>query len=244
MSKIWIIARKDIKEAFRSRSTYIYIALLFFLTFTYFNTYGALTENITSQADLHRISSEFINNIVSALPMMYGILICTIFAAYAVILEKARHNLESLMVTPVSLNKIWIGKALAITLPSVLISLGITLLGCIVMNIVLIMPKTGDFVIPGAVPIVTALIIVPVMIFLVVMLVIYLQLVISNPRIANFVFTAIFLALFFGINILTQMGLNPDFYLIFLGIIVVCGIACRLLSLSFTREKVVLSSRT
>jgi ABC-type Na+ efflux pump permease subunit len=32
MNKLWIIARKDIREAFRSRTTYFYIVILIFLS--------------------------------------------------------------------------------------------------------------------------------------------------------------------------------------------------------------------
>jgi ABC-2 type transport system permease protein len=243
MNKLWVIARKDIREAFRSRSTYLYIALLFFLTFTYFSTYTSLIGKETNPAQINAKSLLFINSIISTLPMMYGVLICTIFAAYSVIVEKAKRNLESLMCTPVSLKKIWMAKALAVTLPSVIIALGVTLLGYIIMNIVLIIPRTGAFVIPGFPEIINAVIIVPFLIFAVVSLVIYLQLVIANPRIANLAFTGIFLLLFFGANIITQMGLDWNFSIIYLIIIALCGAVCLLLSRSLTKERVMLSSK-
>jgi ABC-type Na+ efflux pump permease subunit len=244
MNKLWVIARKDIKEAFRSRSTYIYIALLFVLTFVYFNAYSSLIGNETDQAEINTRSLIFINSIISTLPMMYAILICTIFAAYSVIVEKAKRNLESLMATPVSLNKIWMGKSLAVTFPSVLIALGVTLLGYIVMNTWLIVPRTGVFIVPGAMEIVNALVIVPCLIFTVVSLVLYLQLVISNPRIANLAFTGIFLLLFFGANIITQLGLDWNFSIIYLIVIAICGGLSFLLSRSLTKERVMLSSKS
>jgi ABC-type Na+ efflux pump permease subunit len=243
MNKLWIIARKDIREAFRSRSTYLYIALLFFLTFTYFSSYSSLIENVTVQAEINAKSLVFINSIVSTLPMMYAILICTIFAAYSVIVEKTKRNLESLMATPVSLNKIWLGKSLAVTLPSVVIALGVTLLGYIIMSVFLIIPHTKVILVPGALEIVTALVIVPCLIFSVVTLVVYLQLVIANPRIANLAFTGIFLLLFFGGNVIAQMGLNWNFSIIYLIVIAVCGAASLLLSRSLTKERVMLSSK-
>jgi ABC-type Na+ efflux pump permease subunit len=243
MNKLWVIAGKDIREAFRSRSTYIYIALLFLLTFTYFNAYSSLISKETVQAEIDARSQVFINSIVATLPMMYAILICTIFAAYSVIVEKAKRNLESLMATPVSLNKIWMAKALAVTLPSVTIALGVTLLGYIIMNIFLIIPHTAFFVFPGALEVITALVIVPCLIFAVVSLVIYLQLVIANPRIANLAFTGIFLVLFFGANFITQLGLDWNFSIIYLIIIAICGGLCCLFSRSLTKERVILSSK-
>jgi hypothetical protein len=113
----------------------------------------------------------------------------------------------------------------------------------IAINFVLIIPETGRFIAPSPLAIVTAIIIVPLLIFAVVLLVLYLQLVISNPRIANFAFIGIFFLLFFGVNALTQMGTGINFGYIYAGILVVCGIVGYILSRSLTRERVLLSSK-
>jgi hypothetical protein len=68
-------------------------------------------------------------------------------------------------------------------------------------------------------------------------------LVISNPRIANLVFTVIFLVLLFGANALGFLGITVNFALIYLGIIVLCIIISYFLSRSLTKEKVLLSSK-
>ena len=247
MNKLWTIARKDIRDSFRSRSTYIYIVILCFLTMTYFSTYSTLVNRVieqnSGQEAVRQISQVFLNSMVYALPLMYSILICAIFAAYSVIVEKSRRNLESLLATPVSLSKIWMGKTLAVTLPSIIIALGVTILGYIAINIFQVMPRTGSFIVPDVLPVVTAIVIVPLLLFAVVSLVIYLQLVISNPRIANLAFTAIFLLLYFGANIFSQMGVAIDFGYIYLGIAAVCGGFSFFLSRSLTKEKVVLSSK-
>jgi ABC-type transport system involved in multi-copper enzyme maturation permease subunit len=39
MNKIWVIARKDISEAFRSRSTYVIIIIMIILTISYISGY-------------------------------------------------------------------------------------------------------------------------------------------------------------------------------------------------------------
>ena len=246
MKKLWVIARKDIREAFRSRSVIIYIILLFFLTFTYFNSYNAAVNRIGQDASpdvFSQISQAFINNIFGTLPMMYSVLICSVFAAYAVIVEKTRRNLESLMAAPVSLNQIWLGKALAVTVPSYVIALGVTVLAYVVMSFVAVEPRVGSFIIPDATAIVTAIVIIPVLVFLVVAIVTYLQLVISNPRIANIAFTVIFLALYFGVTALVQLGVAIDFRLIYAGMIVVLGAVTFLLSRTLTKERVLLSSK-
>jgi hypothetical protein len=123
------------------------------------------------------------------------------------------------------------------------VGLIVAVLVYIAVNFALIIPHTGRFITPGPLALVTAFIVVPLLIFTVVLLIIYLQLVISNPRIANFAFIGIFFLLFFGVNALTQLGIGVDFSYIYAGVLVICGIAAYFLSRYLTREKVLLSSK-
>ncbi len=247
MDKIWIVARKDILEAFRSRSTYLYILVMFVLTFSYYGTYnsqiGALVRQNASEAQIRDVSQAILNTIAYILPMMYSIFVCTIFANFSVVVDKAKHNIESLMVTPLSLRRIWIGKSLAVTVPSLMIGLVVAIVSYVIINLAAAVPRTGVFTVPDPFAIVTAFIIVPALIFAIVAVVIYVQLVISNPRIANLVFTGIFLLLLFGVNILSGLGISINVGLIYLGVMVVCGLLAFWLSRSLTKEKVVLSSK-
>jgi len=247
MNKIWTIAKKDIKEAFRSRSTYIFIVIMLVLTVSYFSSYNALISGLRRQnADLQTIinaSQVFLNNIIYVIPMIYSIFVCTIFANYSVILDKAKRNIESLMATPATLNQIWIGKSLAVTLPSIIIGIGIAIIMYVVMDVGFVMPQTSQFIVPDVLAILSTFVIVPILVFSIVMIVINVQLVISNPRIANFVFTGIFLILLFGVNALGGLGIEVSFGLIYIGAIVVCAFISWILSHSLTREKVILSSK-
>jgi ABC-2 type transport system permease protein len=247
MNKLWVIARKDIGEAFRSRSTYVFVLIMALLAFSYYESYSLLINNLIGQGansqTIFDASRSFLNNIANVLPMMYSIFVCTIFANYSVIMDKAKHNIESLMVTPISLNQIWFGKSLAVTLPSSIIGIGVAILAYIVMNFGLIIPHTGSFIVPDAFTIVSALIIVPILIFAIVTIVIYVQLVVSNPRIANLVFTGIFLILLFGVNALGGLGIGVNFGEIYLGTIALCAIISLILSRFLTKEKVLLSNK-
>jgi hypothetical protein len=247
MKRFKVIAGKDIREAISSRSTYLYIALLFFLTFTYFSLLTGLInqaiENHLSQIEILQMCQVFLNNMASSLPMMFSVLMCTIFAAYSVIVDKAKHNLDSLMVTPISMKQIWMAKTLGVTIPSVGIALGVTIVGYLVMNFILVMPQTHSFVFPGWSILLTDLVIVPILIYFIVALVIYFQLVIYNPRVANLVFTGLFLLLFFSSNIITQKAITIDYNLIYLGLIVLCGGLTYIFSFFLTKEKVILSSK-
>ncbi len=247
VNKLWIISRKDIREAFRSRSTYIYVVVMFVLAFSYLSSYNSLINSLNQQGaarqDIYNASQAFLTSLAYSLPMMYSILICTIFAQYSVVVDKAKRNIESLMVTPVSLRQIWMSKTLSVTLPSISIGIAVAFAGYIILNVWAVMPQTQAFITPDPFAIITALIIVPVLIFTIVSLVIYVQLVISNPRIANLVFTALFLLLFFGTTTVSAMGISINFGLIYIGIIIICAGISYILSRSLTKERVILSSK-
>jgi len=243
MKKLWIIARKDIKEAFRSRSTYIFVFVVVLLSFTYFSQYGRVISGLTNENDILDVSRTFMNGLTYVLPMMFSIFICSVFANYSVIVDKAKRNIESLMATPISIRQIWMGKSLAVTLPSVVIGIIVAIVDYLIMNFAFVMPKTGHFLVPEALAIVSSLVIVPILIFAVVTIVLFLQLTITNPRIASLVFTGLFLLLFFGTNALGNLGIGVNIGLIYLGFIVVCAVVAFLLSRSLTKEKVILSSK-
>ena len=244
MNKIWVIARKDISEAFRSRSTYVIIIIMIILTISYISGYESNVKTLTSQESIDIYSRGFLNNLAYIIPMMFSIFICSVFSNYAIIIDKAKRNIESLMATPVSVKQIWLGKSLAVTMPSVIIGYSIAVLSCLVMAIGFVMPKTKSFIFPSLLAILSALIMVPMLVFFIVCIVTYIQLIITNPRVASFVFTGIFILLLFGLNILGALGISVSYLpLIYLAITVICVIANYLLSFHLTKEKILLSSK-
>ncbi len=244
MSKLWVIAFKDIGEAFRSRSIYVFFLVSLFLTLSYVTTYNRFVSSLSSQEAIINYSRGFMNSLAYILPLMYSIFICSIFANYSVILDKAKRTIESLMATPVSIKQIWMGKSLAVMLPSVAIGLSISILAYVVLSLVFVIPKTHIFILPDLLAVLSALVVVPVMIFTIVMVVIYIQLVIANPRIASFVFTGIFVLLVISINAIGAQGFSLNFFpLVYLGVIVICALVSLLLSRSLTKERVLLSSK-
>jgi ABC-2 type transport system permease protein len=247
MRRLWVIARKDIRESLRSRSTFIYLIVMFVLSISYFSSYSARMDSVLAghpTAEVIRQNSQAIlDSFASVLPMMFSIWICTIFATYAVVVEKAKRNLESLMVTPLSLKQLWMGKVLAVALPSVIAGLSISVIIYMAMNFIKVIPQVGTFLWPGWVVWINAFILVPCLVFAIVSLVTYLQLIMGNPRFASFIFLAIFFLLFFGMNILAGMGIFANFALIYLGVAVICGALSWLLSRSLTKERVMLSSK-
>jgi ABC-type Na+ efflux pump permease subunit len=244
MKKIWIIARKDISEAFRSRSTYVFAIIMLLVYFSYVNNYSNAVKTLATQQAVDNFSRSFLNGMAYVLPMMFSIFVCSIFANYSVIVDKAKRNIESLMATPISIEQLWIGKSLAVTLPSVVFGVCVSILGYIIMNFGFVMPNTHSFIFPDVLAIVTAILIVPVLVFSIVAVVIYIQLIITNPRIANLVFSGIFILLIFGVSALGGLGVSIGYFsLVYLGLIVVCAAISYVLSRSLTKEKVLLSSK-
>ena len=247
MNKIWIISRKDISDAFRSRSTYIFILVMLVLTFIYISIYtGTVKSNPykNNPSLIAEYSHKYIDTLAYLFPLMFSNFICSIFANYAVIVDKAKRNIESLMATPVNIKQIWMGKSLAVTLPSVGIGIGVSVLAYLVLDIGFVMPKTHSFISPGIVPIVSALIIMPALLFVIVAIVTYIQLIITNPRIGNFVFSGVFILLMIGGETLLAENYSTSYLaLIYLGVIVICAVILYFLSFSLTKERVVLSSK-
>jgi ABC-2 type transport system permease protein len=244
-NKVFVIARKDISEAFRSRSTYIVILVMILLTISYISGYTSYVKGLNgNQLLIRNYSHSFLSSLAYMLPMMFSIFVCSIFANYAVIVDKAKRNIESLMATPVSIKEIWLGKSLAVTLPSLGVGIAVAILSFLIMNIWFVMPKTGTFIFPEAWAIVSTFVLVPLLVFGIVAIVTYIQLIVTNPRIGNFVFSGIFILLLFGINALGGLGISVNYFaLVYLGVIVLCAVASYILSLSLTKEKVLLSSK-
>jgi ABC-2 type transport system permease protein len=245
MNKIWIISRKDISEAFRSRSTYIFLIVMVFLTISYISVYNDNINSLKNNAlSINNYSRAYLSTLAYILPLMFSNFICSIFANYAVIVDKAKRNIESLMATPVSVKQIWMGKSLAVTLPSIGIGIGMAIISYLVLDIGFVMPKTGSFIFPSIVSILSAVIIVPVLLFVIVAIVTYIQLIITNPRIGNFVFSGVFIILLIGGEALLGLGLSTNYLaLIYLIMILVCAGIVYLLSFSLTKERVLLSSK-
>ncbi len=245
MDKVFIIARKDISEALCSKSAYVYVLFLFFIALSYFDGFRNVMSNLTKQmgnpVELQQPIKSFLNGVAYTLPLVLSMLFCSFLSAYSVIMDKAKRTLESLLATPLSLRQIWIGKSLAVALPGIVVTLVILFLALVVLNIVFIAPTVGGFIMPSVLSLVTALIIVPVMVFLVVLIVSFLQLIMANPRIANFAYMAFFLGIY--MSTITELAKSWDFSLIYLMITLLLTVVTLFLARFLTKEKVVLSSK-
>lgn len=251
MSRAWIISKKDMREIFHSKSTYLYIFVMLLASSSYFFSYFAIADSLTRQnadaATLRVVSGAFLNSIAYIIPVLYCFFACQV-SITIVVTEKTRGTLESLMATPLSIREIWLGKAMAVTIPSVAVGLAVSVFSYLVIASAEVAPKVHAFLAPSPLAIVSGLIVVPLLVFSGVMLVTYIQLVIANPRVANAVFVAIFIVvlgvLLLAVYSLPGGGLNPRYYVpIFLALAVIMSALSRTLSRSLTKERVILSTR-
>lgn len=245
MKMAWIIAAKDIREAFHNKAVYFYILILLFISFPNFEVLRSTLDRMasgSSTAAMETVARTSLSNLMYTLPFTLSMLFCTYLSAYAIILEKAKRTLESLLATPASLRQVWIGKSLAVTLPSIVVTYFVLVLNIVVLNFAIVVPRVGAFVFPGIVPLLVCLIAVPLVAFTVVCIVSILQLTMTSPRLANGVFMVVFFAFYF--TTISGVSANWDFSFIYLvilaGLVLIALLLTRLLLI---KEKVVLSSK-
>lgn len=241
MRKILIIAQKDIGEILHSRSTYITLLFLVVIVGPYFTNLSNVLHRGAGLEGLEAAVTIYLNNLVCTMPLTVAVLLAGPFSSSSMLLEKAKHTFESLLSTPATLYEVWLGKSLSVFLPCVTVSFVLTLASLGVFNIVFIFPAAGAYLFPGVVSLLTGFVLIPVLVFFLVALISLLQLILNNPRIPIFVFTAIFMAIYFGTvtNAIAGIGLT-GIYLVLTGVLA----AGTVFSTRFlTKERVVLSSK-
>jgi ABC-2 type transport system permease protein len=246
MGRIFSIAKKDLAEAFRSKSTYFYVFFLLVISVQYFVAFNDVISAAIGRGeslDQVRLAAQSVADTVTyTLPLVFSMLLCSSLVAYSIAMDKAKRTLESLMSTPMSLRQIWMGKSMAVALPGVVIGTIVTLLIFLAMNFAIAVPKVGGFILPGVLPLVTALVIIPAMTFVVVAVVGFMQLIMTNQRLPNLVFIIVFFAIYF--TSITGAGAGWDFSIIYLLAIAILVAAIFILSRFLTKDRVILSSKS
>jgi ABC-2 type transport system permease protein len=248
---VWVVARKDLRDIFRSRSTYLYILVMLVASSSYFFSYIGISSSLARQhaspAALRAASAAFLGIIAYLVPLLYCLYACNISSA-TMILDKTKRNLEVMLATPLSVTDIWLGKTLAAAIPAVILGLGVSVFSYLVIALAEVAPKIHQVIGPSPLAIVSGLVVVPVLTFVLLALMTYLQLVISNPRVSVLAFVALFIlvlgVLIFAVNYFPTRGINLSYIVvIYLGLIAVVSATTRRLARSLTPEKVVLSTK-
>ena len=246
MNPMLVLLRKDLKDILKSKITYSYLIMPLILSIVYISGAYNLIETLYKQgaeaAVIVSAAQATINSVFSSLPLIVMMLTCSVLASYAVVLDKTKRILESLLATPLSLRQMWLAKSLAVTVPSAVIGIVLSIILIVVINFISFVPSVG-FIFPGPLSLITGIILVPVVTFLVVGIVTCLQMIMNNPRLASFVFSLLFLAVFFT-STFFQSGLKLDYSLIYLILSVVLLVINYFMLRLLTKERIVLSSKT
>lgn len=115
MSKILIIAKKEIKELLQDKGTLL-TGLGFALFFSIFRSLAIIRMEAS-------VAATSLDSAVFYLSASVGFFIVYVYVSQAFMREKVDRVIETLMCTPINLRQIWLGKVLGVTIPSYILSL-------------------------------------------------------------------------------------------------------------------------
>ena len=125
MEKLMVIMKKDLRETLHTKAFYVSIGIVIFVLVTLpmgiGRMLGTLIYEGSSPAEVTLAIQSLIGTTAFMLSLMLMMLFCMYINAYTVTIEKVKRSIESLLCTPLSLKQIWLGKALAISLPSIIL---------------------------------------------------------------------------------------------------------------------------
>jgi len=248
MEKIMVIMKKDLRETLHTKAFYVSIGIALFvlvmLSMGLGRMSGTLIEEGSSPSEITLTIQSLIGTTTFMLSLMLMMLFCIYINAYTLTVEKIKRSIESLLCTPLSLKQIYLGKSLAVFLPSVILGLVFTFGSIVGINYFFIVPKLGHFVIPGAAPLAATLVVVPLITFFLASLMTALQLILTNIRWINAAFMGVIFAIGFGLSPILKFGPSSwNLVLLSVGIAAVLALITFLLSSRVTKERIVLSSK-
>lgn len=183
--------------------------------------------------------------VVYFLPFMILMAFVWAFSSIQITCEKVNGNIESLLATPISPKILWMGKCLAVFMPSYLISVVASFIVLLAINLTAILPGWEMFVLPES-GLVSGLIINPLLFFALLAFIILFSLA-NNPDIA----VAPSLLIGFGLMIGIPVGLltgaiditSWSFGLWYLLGTVLAWVVVMFLTRLLTRQNIILSSK-
>jgi ABC-2 type transport system permease protein len=183
--------------------------------------------------------------VVYFLPLLVLITFIWAFASLPITKEKVNGNIECLLATPLSPKAVWIGKSLAVFLPGYIISVAGTLIVLLAVNLGVILPATGELVLPAPV-LLTGFLVNPLLFFALLLFIVLFSLA-GSPDIAIGPSFLLGFGLMIGIPVALTTGAldlaSWSFTLWYFTGTAVAWIIVLYLSRLLTKEKIVLSSK-
>jgi ABC-type Na+ efflux pump permease subunit len=248
MKDIMIFVRKDLHDIFHNRAFFMMLAVAVFVIFMVTRSMGSGISSLSSQGftgdKLYEATQSIVGSLFLMVVFMLMLMVSLYMNAYTVLMEKTKRMLESVLCTPVKLSHMWLGKSLATFIPS--LGMGVLLGGItlIVLNITMIEPEVGRWVIPNTAYLVAIFAAVPLVVFLLSSLAIILQLIMQNVRLIQSVFTALIIASSFGMSY--AFRLSATSWIVVYIVLALAGVLALLvwiLSKRLTKERIILSSK-
>ena len=119
MNRVWLIARKDLKEGFGQRSLMVRAVAVPVLLAVFYGVFTGLALR-KYQANPHGA------NVLGGIIVLWGAMVAVLgtmaggmVAAQSIALERVQHTLESLLATPATDREIFAGKVVAAIVPAV-----------------------------------------------------------------------------------------------------------------------------
>ena len=247
--KVMVIAKKDLREILRAKAFYGSVGIVIFVMVAIAAGLGrnisALIEQGTSPAEVALAIQTLMGTTAFTLSLIIMLLFCMYTNAYTLIMEKVKRSIESLLCTPLSLREIWLGKTLAISLPSIVLGLLFTFGAIAGINQFFVVPELGHFIMPGAAPLVAILVVVPFIVFFFASLMIALQLIIANIRWISAALIGLVVAVMFGLSPAIMKFGSASWSIVFVCLCVAAALALVTIFLArlVTKERIVLSSK-
>ncbi len=247
MKKTGIIFKRDFREL-RQTNTFLIISIVF----------SVVTIAIAASVSIVLSKKEWIGQkaaepmleliiglIAYFLPLAILMTFIWAFSSLPVVKEKVNGSIASLIATTLTPKEIWLGKSLAIFIPGYAISVILTMIVLLTVNLSVIVPATGNFLLP--LPLFLVSLIWNPLLLLGLLLFIILFSLANNPDIA---ITPSFL-LGFGLMMGIPLGMASgvinltswSFSLWYLAGVIIVWIIVFILTRLLTKENIILSSK-
>ncbi len=247
MSKTGIIFQRDFREL-RKTNTFLIISIVFSVVTIAIAVGASIILNRQEWIggkEAGPILGLIIGPIAYFLPFTILMAFIWAFSNLPVVREKVKGNIASLIATTLSPKEIWWGKSLAIFIPGYVISVILTMIVLLVINLSVIVPATGNFLLP--LPLFLVSLIWNPLLLLGLLLFIILFSLAKNPDIAIMPSFLVGFGLMMGIPLGMAMGAidlsSWSFSLWYLAGVVIVWIAIFILTRLLTKENIVLSSK-
>jgi len=247
LRKTGIIFKRDFREL-RQTNTFLIISIIFSVV----TIAIAVTVSIVlsrqewiGQKAAGPMLGLIVGLIAYFLPLTVLMAFIWAFSSLPVVKEKVNGNIASLMATTLTPREIWWGKSLAIFIPGYVISIISTMIVLLAVNLSVIVPATGDFLLPLPLFIVS-LILNPLLLLGLLLFIILFSLA-NNPDIAITPSFLVGFGLMMGIPLGMASGAinlaSWSFSLWYLAGVIIVWIAIFFLTRILTKENIVLSAK-